>query len=326
MKISFYMTNVIKLYARSYIKLTTIFAELGGFMKLTILIFSIISTPFFNKKVNLKIINEFFELYDDIDPIKKTFNHNHDLKNIDLKRENIRIEEKLDEKNMKINDNNELFKGNSKNYVKSNDIINIPINNNNNHSNIPNKKISSDSDRSGFSLMSIKKEDHKDSNKSQNEVKIKRDFQIIKALKKKTKFTNTEIFRSSYYMMCFNNELKNKNSNYLLANKNIHKGTDYLEIIKLNRDFKVLKFLLLNDVQQKTMTFTSNLKINQDSFYDNKEYSEILDSKMDIFETIKKINNYFNTRAKADQVTKIDERIFYIIHPKIKKIFNELEE
>ena len=88
-------------------------------------------------------------------------------------------------------------------------------------------------------------------------------------------FTNSEIFKSSYYLMCGNEELKDKNSKYELARENIHKGTDYLELIKLNRDFKVLKHLLLNNVQQKTIDFISKLKMGQENFYDKNEYPEI---------------------------------------------------
>ncbi len=47
---------------------------------------------------------------------------------------------------------------------------------------------------------------------------------------------------------------------------------------------------------------------------------------MNIYETVKKINDYFDSRLKADKMTNIDERLFSIIHPKIKKLFNGLEE
>ena len=45
--------------------------------------------------------------------------------------------------------------------------------------------------------------------------------------------------------MCRNEELKKKNSKYNLANEKINLGTDYLEMIKLNKDFKDIGGCLL---------------------------------------------------------------------------------
>jgi hypothetical protein len=47
---------------KSYIKLPTIAANLGGFINLTFLLLELISLPYFQMKKNLKIINEFFDL------------------------------------------------------------------------------------------------------------------------------------------------------------------------------------------------------------------------------------------------------------------------
>lgn len=57
-----YMTNRVNISHRSYIKLPGIFANLGGFITLTTLICKILSTPYFQKRLKLKIINEFFDV------------------------------------------------------------------------------------------------------------------------------------------------------------------------------------------------------------------------------------------------------------------------
>jgi hypothetical protein len=121
--------------------------------------------------------------------------------------------------------------------------------------------------------------------------------------------------------MCRNEELKKKNSKYNLANEKINLGTDYLEMIKLNKDFKVLKYLLLNNVQQKTFDFLSNLKIGQDKWYDTREYPEIFKSK-DSYETMKIIKKYYE---RQNESSNIDNKLFSLIHPKVKKILEEID-
>jgi hypothetical protein len=60
--LSFYMGKKIIGQKKSYIKLPTIAANLGGFINLTFLLLELISLPYFQMKKNLKIINEFFDL------------------------------------------------------------------------------------------------------------------------------------------------------------------------------------------------------------------------------------------------------------------------
>ena len=126
-------------------------------------------------------------------------------------------------------------------------------------------------------------------------------------------------------MMCRNEDLKKKNLNYNLAKEKINKGTDYLELVKLNRDFKILKFLLMNNVQQKTIDFISNLKIGQDKWYDSNEYQEVINSK-NPYETLKIIKKYFEIKSRDNETTKIDSKLISLIHPKIKKILDEIKE
>ena len=70
----------------------------------------------------------------------------------------------------------------------------------------------------------------------------KRFSQAFKELLNKMKFTNFEIFRTSYFLTCFNKRLQKKVIAYELAVEDIHNGTDYLQIIKLKRNFKVKFF------------------------------------------------------------------------------------
>ena len=55
------MTSTINISKRSYIKLPDIFASLGGFIKITMLFFNIISYPFFKNKLKSIMINNFFD-------------------------------------------------------------------------------------------------------------------------------------------------------------------------------------------------------------------------------------------------------------------------
>jgi len=71
----FYASKEVKFIEKRYLKLPNIFSELGGFINLTFLILNLISFPYFEKKKKLKIINEFFEFYDeDHNPSKKISN------------------------------------------------------------------------------------------------------------------------------------------------------------------------------------------------------------------------------------------------------------
>ena len=72
--------------------------------------------------------------------------------------------------------------------------------------------------------------------------------------------------------------------------------------------------------QFATFDFISNLKIGQDKWYDNREYPEILNSK-DTYETMKIMKNYYE---RKNEISEIDDKLFSIIHPRIKKILEEI--
>jgi len=164
-EINFYMSNIVHITSRSYIKLQILLANLGGFIKLTILIFSILSSPFFDNKNNIKIINELYQI--------------EDIDNINLNREII-------DKTNKINSNRYLNE--------------IYINNNNNNIN----------NISNIKLKEIKEKKKNDSNQ------LKIDYKNLKEIRTKMKFTNIEIFRSTYSLICCNKELKKKMQSILL--------------------------------------------------------------------------------------------------------------
>jgi hypothetical protein len=151
------------------------------------------------------------------------------------------------------------------------------------------------------------------------------DLEVIKILKdKKKKFTDAEIFRTSYYLICGNQNLKKKNLKYNLALENIYTGTDYLEVIKLNRDFKILKYLLFNNVQQRLFDFLINLKLGDHRLYDRNEYPEIIDAK-DAFESLKMIKKYYEIESKEFGINRIDNKLLQILHPNIKKILEGID-
>ena len=66
---------------------------------------------------------------------------------------------------------------------------------------------------------------------------VNKEFFNIKKLKTKLDFTNREIIKSSYFIKCSNENLKEKNSIFQVANNYIHKATDYLQMIKLKKEF-----------------------------------------------------------------------------------------
>ena len=70
-----------------------------------------------------------------------------------------------------------------------------------------------------------------------------------------------------------------------------------MQIVRLNKEFKALKYLLLNNNQQKSLDFISNLKINQEGFgYDDEDFLELMDSNKDRFEILKTINKYLDMK------------------------------
>jgi hypothetical protein len=175
-----------------------------------------------------------------------------------------------------------------------------------------------------FSMIQLKKkeiENSKNIKNNNNNKNIGVETKIIKALKNRKFYSNCEIFRSSYYLICGNQQLKKNNKQYKLANENICMGTDYLEIIKLNRDFKVLKYLVLNNIQQKVLDLIGNLKLGENKFYDLNENSEILNVK-DTNETLKIIKKYYE---RGNGIDKIDKKLYHLIHPKIRKIIEDIE-
>jgi len=106
----------------------------------------------------------------------------------------------------------------------------------------------------------------------------------------------------------------------------MNKGKDFLEIIKMNKDLKIIKYLLLDNIQQKCLDFTKNLQINQEGYgYDDKNFPELMDSNLNNETLLKIIKKYFDYKTKENEITTIDEKLLNIIDPNIKKLLSEIE-
>ena len=143
---------------------------------------------------------------------------------------------------------------------------------------------------------------------------------------KKMKFSNCELFRSSYGLLCCNKDLRKKNSSYLLARKDIHNRTDYLEMIRLNRNFKIIQYLLLNENQRICFPFISNPdKFEKGYEHSNKEYAQIFNPNFDLKGNIWKIKDHYDKIQSKQQLSKLDMKLWEIIHPKVKSLFDHID-
>ena len=89
------------------------------------------------------------------------------------------------------------------------------------------------------------------------------------------------------------------------------------------KEFKVLKYLLLNNFQQKTLDFTNNLLIEKEGYgYDCENFPELMNSD-DNFKNLEKVKNYFVTREKYNTIFDIDKKLFKIIDSDLKDYFND---
>jgi len=168
------------------------------------------------------------------------------------------------------------------------------------------------------------KENEKEKEKEQKEEK--KIYQIFKEIMNKMKFTNFEIFRTSYFLTCFNKRLERKKYAYNLAVEDIHKATDYLEIIKLKRHFKIMQYLLLDSEIIKSFPFIGNPKKNDKGYnHEFKEYAEIFVANLDIKENLNKVSKYFEKKIQFDEMNVIDKKVWGIINPKIKNVFDHIE-
>jgi len=62
--LNIYISNQVKYMTREYIKIQSIFANLGGIIQVVLIFFKVFFYPYFKKKLNLKIINELFDFDD----------------------------------------------------------------------------------------------------------------------------------------------------------------------------------------------------------------------------------------------------------------------
>ena len=158
--------------------------------------------------------------------------------------------------------------------------------------------------------------------------KIEKNYkEELKILFDKKILTTWELFKYSYFSFCFNEKLKKKYEKFDLAIKRICKGTDFLEMIKLNKEFKILKYLTLNNIQQKSMDFINNLPLNKEGFFsEDDNFPEVLDTGYDNFDCIKILSKYFKTKSDSGDLSAYDKKILKIIHPDIKEMLCNLKD
>ena len=350
--IEYYVTTKFFINSRNYIKLQSISAYMGGIMSLILSVFRIFSIPFFDKKLNLKVMNELFD-FDSMEELENEKNvkipKNIELKNTIKKEADFKEKDKDNyfkkeihtEKNInelrnfenkiepiEIKEQYFSIKNMNKNSgFLLNDKSCSPINKSDNN-------ISKINDFEAKNIINDKSQipagehlNFQENNKILDPKVEKKINQIYKILMNKMKFSNFEIFRTSYFLTCFNKKLTKKKTAYNLAVKDIHKGTDYLEIIKLNRNFKIMQYLLLENQQIKCFPFISNPKRYEDGYnHDIKDYAEIFMPKLIMKENIFKIHEHFERKIENKEMNIIDNRIWGIFNHKIKNLFDHVEQ
>lgn len=161
--------------------------------------------------------------------------------------------------------------------------------------------------------------------KEEEKEKEKNDKEKLKSLMRKTVFTSTELCKTASCSICIRDKnLKRKNSKFIQAEQQMHKVTDFLEIIKLNKEFKILKYLILNNVQQKCLPFVRNVGIKKDG-YEDEDSKELIDSLEDHFDSVKKIGKYIKRIKEEEEFTPCDKKLMNIITPEIKNMIDRYE-
>lgn len=142
--LNIYISNQVKYYTREYLKLQNIFANLGGIIQVVLLFFKLIFSPYFQKKLNLKIINELYDFDDEIsnEVLSMKVLRKRNIKHIDsLILTNTKLKKKMANFNLNNSTNNSyllnsntqdqgLLKKLSRNHLKEN------LNNNENNRHI----------------------------------------------------------------------------------------------------------------------------------------------------------------------------------------------
>jgi len=143
----------------------------------------------------------------------------------------------------------------------------------------------------------------------------------------KLKFTNSELLKSAYCFKCSNEKEKKKGKAYRYAIMDIEKHTDFIEMIKLKRDFKILQYLTLDFEHVKCMPLIGNPNRFEEGFrHENQEFAEIFNPKINIKEMLTLVNSYFDKVEKSGNAKIIDRKLWEIIHPKIKSLLHEMDK
>jgi hypothetical protein len=119
LEVMYYLSNQVVTHNRSFIKVQSIFANLGGIIQVIILGTKLIFNPILLKKFNLKIINHLFD-FDEIEKENLTaFNNKKMLKSISG------VKKESQNRFLNLNKNENNFYTNSEKNIKSNIKFNI---------------------------------------------------------------------------------------------------------------------------------------------------------------------------------------------------------
>ena len=147
----------------------------------------------------------------------------------------------------------------------------------------------------------------------------------LKSLFKMTLYNSCDLFKYAYFSFCSNEKFKKKFQKFNLAKNRIHKSTDFLEMIKLLKEFNIVKYLLLNNLQQKSLDFINNLTIDKEGYsFEDDSFPEVLESGFDRFEYIKILRKYFQTKIQYGNLSVFDKKILNVLQPDIKEILENI--
>ena len=351
------------IYNRNYMKIQELAALVGGFMKLIFLTCQILVTPYniFNTKYNLvdmycvssKNSNNIKELLNfkelKLNVVKNNFVNSYN------KKDTLNVNNSIINDNSKLNFNIIDFNSPAKNKINS---INQPINktkinNNNSNNNISNNNSNKNIKNISNNLCKEKQQSIVNL-KNKKEIaqlyqNIKYNISINKNNNREKNLINNSFDISSvkyfyYYILCAckykKNNSANNNSNIPEKYKNFNnvytmltKVLDITSFIKLNRQYNVLKNIVLSSEESQALNYIDKFEIdfnsnnNNSNIYNN--YFTFEDSNIDQdidFNNVYSIINYFVNKKQSKNLNDKDNKLFKQLKQELKLTINEIDK